>query len=432
MESGGGGGGGGGKIFLCLVLAILSVVSAEIFFEERFDDGWEDRWVKSDWKKDENAAGDWNHTAGQWSGDVNDKGIQTYPDYRFFAISAQFPEFSNKEKTLVFQFSVKHEQKLDCGGGYMKLLSGDVDQKKFSGETPYSIMFGPDICGYSTKKVHTILTRGGKNHLIKKEVACETDQLTHLYTFILRPDATYSILVDNVEKQSGSIYSDWDLLPPKKIKDPEAKKPEDWDDKEYIPDPEDIKPEGYDDIPKEIPDTDAKKPEDWDDEEDGEWTPPTIPNPDYKGPWTQKKIKNPDFKGKWKAPMIDNPDFKDDPDLYVFPDLKYVGIELWQVKSGTLFDNILISDDADYAKKVAEETWGKLKDAEKASFDEAEKKKQEEEKIDDEKDDAAGNEDDEDDDEDDDSDAENAIGKHDDDTKGDDTDDEDFSKHDEL
>lgn len=26
------------------------------------------------------------------------------------------------------------------------------------------------------------------------------------------------------------------------------------------------------------------------------------------------------------------PDFKDDPDLYVFPKLKYVGIELWQVK----------------------------------------------------------------------------------------------------
>ena len=28
----------------------------------------------------------------------------------------------------------------------------------FSGDTPYSIMFGPDICGYSTKKVHVILT----------------------------------------------------------------------------------------------------------------------------------------------------------------------------------------------------------------------------------------------------------------------------------
>ena len=64
-------------------------------------------------------------------------GIQTSEDYRFYAISAEFPEFSNKDKTLVFQFSVKHEQKLDCGGGYMKLLSGDVDQKKFGGDTPY-------------------------------------------------------------------------------------------------------------------------------------------------------------------------------------------------------------------------------------------------------------------------------------------------------
>lgn len=85
-------------------------------------------------------------------------------------------------------------------------------------------MFGPDICGYSTKKVHAILTYNDTNQLIKKDVPCETDQLTHVYTFIIRPDATYSILIDNVEKQTGSLYTDWDLLPPKKIKDPEAKK----------------------------------------------------------------------------------------------------------------------------------------------------------------------------------------------------------------
>ncbi|XVF31456.1 hypothetical protein REPUB_Repub16aG0147600 [Reevesia pubescens] len=361
-------------------------------------DGWESRWVKSDWKKDDNLAGEWNYTSGKWNGDPNDKGIQTSEDYRFYAISAEFPEVNNKDKTLVFQFSVKHEQKLDCGGGYMKLLSGDINQKKFGGDTPYSIMFGPDICGYSTKKVHAILTYDGTNHLIKKEVPCETDQLTHVYTFILRPDATYSILVDNVEKQTGSLYTDWDLLPPKKIKDPEAKKPEDWDDKEYIPDPEDKKPEGYDDIPKEIPDPDAKKPEDWDDEEDGEWTPSTIPNPEYKGPWKPKKIKNPNYKGKWKAPLIDNPDFKDDPDLYVFPKLKYVGIELWQVKSGTLFDNVLLTDDIEHAKKLAEETWGKQKDAEKAAFEEAEKKTEEEESKDDPVDSDVEDEDDDSDD----------------------------------
>ncbi|XP_041020313.1 calreticulin [Juglans microcarpa x Juglans regia] len=365
------------------LLSLLAIASAKVFFEERFDDGWESRWVKSDWKKDEDVAGEWNYTAGKWHGDPNDKGIQTSEDYRFYAISAEFPEFSNKDKVLVFQFSVKHEQKLDCGGGYMKLLSAGIDQKKFGGDTPYSIMFGPDICGYSTKKVHAILHYNETNHLIKKDVPCETDQLSHVYTFILKPDATYSILIDNVEKQSGSVYSDWSILPPKKIKDPEAKKPEDWDDKEYIPDPEDKKPEGYDDIPKEIPDADAKKPEDWDDEEDGEWTAPTIANPEYKGPWKPKKIKNPNYKGKWKAPMIDNPDFKDDPDLYVYPNLKYVGIELWQVKSGTLFDNVLITDDPEYAKQLAEETWGKHKDVEKKAFDEAEKKREEEEAKDD-------------------------------------------------
>lgn len=31
-----------------------------------------------------------------------------------------------------------------------------------------------------------------------------------------------------------------------------------------------------------IPDPDAKKPDDWDDEMDGEWEPPMITNPEYK------------------------------------------------------------------------------------------------------------------------------------------------------
>lgn len=37
-------------------------------------DGWENRWVKSDWKRDENMAGEWNYTSGKWNGDPNDKG----------------------------------------------------------------------------------------------------------------------------------------------------------------------------------------------------------------------------------------------------------------------------------------------------------------------------------------------------------------------
>ncbi len=32
-----------------------------------------------------------------------------------------------------------------------------------------------------------------------------------------------------------------------------------------------------------VPDPDAEKPEDWDDDMDGEWEPPMVPNPEYKG-----------------------------------------------------------------------------------------------------------------------------------------------------
>lgn len=85
-------------------------------------------------------------------------------------------------------------------------------------------MFGPDICGPQTKKLHVILSYQGQTYPIKKDLQCETDKLTHFYTFILRPDATYSVLVDNRERESGSMYTDWDILPPRKIKDVHAKK----------------------------------------------------------------------------------------------------------------------------------------------------------------------------------------------------------------
>ena len=59
----------------------------------------------------------------------------------------------------------------------------------------------------------------------------------------MKPDNTYEVRIDGSKVESGDLESDWDFLPPKKIKDPEAKKPEDWDDKPKIDDPEDSKPE---------------------------------------------------------------------------------------------------------------------------------------------------------------------------------------------
>ena len=36
-----------------------------------------------------------------------------------------------------------------------------------------------------------------------------------------------------------------------------------------------------------------------------------------------------------------------------------------QVKSGTIFDNFLVTDDEEYAKQMAKDTWGATKDPEK-------------------------------------------------------------------
>jgi len=209
---------------------------------------------------------------------------------------------------------------------------------------------------HQQKKTHLIFTNKGKNHLIKKEIRVESDELTHLYTLILHPDNTFEVNIDGKEASKGSLKEDFDMLSPKEIPDPAAKKPSDWVDERQIPDPTDKKPSDWDSIPRELKDPDAKKPEDWDDELDGVWEAPMIANPDYKGEWRAKMIDNPAYKGEWVHPKIANPDYHDDDTLYQFSDIGVVGIEVWQVKAGTIFDNILITDDASEAEKWAAKT----------------------------------------------------------------------------
>ncbi|KAI8819292.1 Calreticulin family-domain-containing protein [Chytriomyces cf. hyalinus JEL632] len=385
------------------LLAALPLASATIYFQETFadpihrhdihnsrtfaGDKLPARWVQSESKDD---YGKFKVTAGKFFADSKaSRGLQTSQDAKFYAMSAPLDkEFDNKGKDLVLQFTAKFEQNIDCGGGYIKLLP-KFEAKTFNGDTPYSIMFGPDICGYD-KKIHAIITYKGKNHLIKKTITPGSDQLTHQYTFVLHPDQTYSILLDGETKESGSILESWDLLPPKKIKDPNASKPSDWVDEAEISDPTDKKPVNWDDIPATIVDPDAEKPEDWDDEMDGEWEAPKISNPEYKGEWVANKIPNPAYKGAWVHPEIDNPEFKEDTEIYAFKN-GHVGFDLWQVKSGTIFDNIIVTDSLDEAKEFAKKTFDDLKDAEKEAkdkLDEKEKKEAEEKEKAEKKDDA--------------------------------------------
>lgn len=352
-------------------------------FKETFDDAtWTDRWVVSDWKKSE--LGKWELTAGEYYGDkAADQGIQTSQDARFYSISAKLDnEFSNKDKDLVIQYSVKQTKDIDCQGAYIKLLPSGLDQSKFGGDSEYNIMFGPDVCGSSTKRVHQIFTYKGENLLTNKNTKCATGKETNVYTFIVRPDNTYEVRINGEKKESGNMKDDWKFLKPKMIKDPEQSKPEDWVDEKKIPDPEDKKPDGWDEIPATLPDPDAEKPDDWDDDADGEWEAPVMDNPEYKGEWEPKMIDNPEYKGAWVHPEIPNPEFVDDDSLYLYESNAYVGFELWQVKAGTIFDNIIITDSVEEAEAFMAETYGKNIAGEKKMLEEikdAERKKLEEE-----------------------------------------------------
>merc|ERR1711988_481442 len=309
-----------------------------------------------------------------------DSGIQTSADSKFYGLSAGFDSFSNEGKDLIIQYQAKYEKDIECGGGYVKIGPKMADAKAFGDPTEYNIMFGPDKCGY-TKRTHLIFNYKGKNVLKKSDLAYKQGEdwgVSHLYTLTVKPDNTVTVAVDQEELYSGNMKDDWELLKPKIIPDPDDKKPGDWVDTSMMDDPEDAKPDDWV-TEKRIVDADAKKPDDWDDEEDGEWEAPMKDNPEYKGDWKAKRISNPAYKGFWEAKKVDNPEYVDDDAVYKYADFGFIGFDLWQVKGGTIFDNVIVCDDKAEADAFAAK-WKALSEVEKA-----EKKKEEDSKKDSEK-----------------------------------------------
>merc|ERR1712106_1197431 len=84
-----------------------------------------------------------------------------------------------------------------------------------------------------------------------------------------------------------------------------------------------------------------------------------------------RQIDNPDYKGAWVHPEIDNPEYNaaDADGIAKYAENCRIGLDLWQVKSGTIFDNVMITDDAAAAKKAGEDLWAVPKDAEKTMKD---------------------------------------------------------------
>ncbi|KAI4343533.1 hypothetical protein L6164_010871 [Bauhinia variegata] len=374
----------------------------DAIFYESFDETFEGRWIASE--KDD-YKGVWKHDKSEGH---DDYGLLVSEKAKKYAIVKELDEpVSLKDGTVVLQFETRLQNGLECGGAYLKYLrpqEAGWKPKEFDNESPYSIMFGPDKCG-ATNKVHFIFKhknpKSGEyvEHHLKFPPSVPSDKLSHVYTAILKPDNELRILIDGEEKKKANFLSSEDfeppLIPPQTIPDPDDKKPEDWDERAKIPDlnavkPDDWdedapmeiedeeaeKPEGWlDDEPEEIDDPEATKPEDWDDEEDGEWEAPKIDNPKCEagpgcGEWKRPMKRNPAYKGKWHAPLIDNPNYKGiwkpreipNPDYFElerpdFEPIAAIGIEIWTMQDGILFDNILIANDDKIAESYRETTW---------------------------------------------------------------------------
>ena len=133
---------------VALVLLGVVAVQSTVFFSEHFADGegWTQRWVQSTAKLSEKPRGTLKVSSGKFYNDKNeDAGLQTTQDARFYIISAALKEFatSGSKLPLFVQFTVKHEQNIDCGGGYLKLIPAGSfkSQEDFDPESNYKCVF---------------------------------------------------------------------------------------------------------------------------------------------------------------------------------------------------------------------------------------------------------------------------------------------------
>nr|XP_013001958.1 calreticulin-3 isoform X2 [Cavia porcellus]XP_013001959.1 calreticulin-3 isoform X2 [Cavia porcellus] len=245
---------------------------------------------------------------------------------------------------------------MDCGGGYVKLFPADLDPRTLNSQSPYYIMFGPDICGFDFKKVHVILQFKNEYHANKKTIKCKVDGFTHLYTLILRPDLTYEVKIDGQSTELGSIEHDWHLTSLRKTAAMVVAAAADTDQG---------RARTAQDWKKHFLDARANKPSDWNSELDRDWPGPMLQKPPYQDGLKPEGI-NPDI---WLHEKMSSTSYLAQYDLSEFENIGAIGLELWQVRSGTIFDNFLLTDDEAYAENFGKATWGQTKGPEKEMDD---------------------------------------------------------------
>ncbi|KAJ6386727.1 hypothetical protein OIU78_016625 [Salix suchowensis] len=299
------------RVAIVFLLAFVSFnqlfADDDTILYETFDESFSGRWIVSE---KEDYKGEWKHEKSKGH---DDYGLLVSEPAKKYAIVKELDEPVSLKDGIVLQFETRLQNGLECGGAYLKYLrpqdAGWVP-KGFDSESPYSIMFGPDKCG-TTNKVHFILKhknpKSGEyvEHHLKFPPSVPHDKLTHVYTAILKSDNELQILAPKTDN-------------PKCEEAPGC----------------------------------------------GEWKRPMKRNPAYKGKWHAPLIDNPNYKGIWKPQDIPNPNYfeLDQPD---FEPIAAVGIEIWTMQDGILFDNVLIAKDEKFAASIRDTTWKPKFDAEK-------------------------------------------------------------------
>lgn len=389
--------------------ADLSSLSKSSFFDQLDYESLEE----SGWVVTRSDRSDGTPYEGVWSleeskiypGYQGDKGLVMKTEAAFYGISKKLPSVFNKaNQDLVFQYEVKFQETISCCGAYVKLLSSNLNPANFSDDSPYEVLFGPDICG-SQNSVYFIIRKDVGGEVIESKLRtppmAKNNQLTNLYTLVIRKNNDVEIRINGQVAKAGNILNTANFMVPplsvpELIPDESAVQPEDWDDRRYIfdstaqkpedwdetfglawiPNPDVAKPPKWNDDENEseyVKNPDAIKPAEWDEEEDGEWNAPMIRNPkciygcgkweapkivnkNYKGQWNPPAIENPNYQGEWKPPLVKNPEFAAELSELINP-IDAIGVEVWSMNSGIMFNNFYFGSSIEEAELLGNSTF---------------------------------------------------------------------------
>ena len=145
-------------------------------------------------------------------------GLMTTEDRKYYSISADMNKtFSNEGKNLIISYTLKMERDIGEGGAFIKILPEGLDQEQFTSDDTYDILFGANIVKRLSARIRLNIRRGDKYWEMNDTIICPLDELTHMYTLIIRPDCTYEIRIDGNHSSTGRFKDNFSFLGDKMV-----------------------------------------------------------------------------------------------------------------------------------------------------------------------------------------------------------------------